>query len=134
MTDHEIILPEGWPRPRGYSNGVSARGRIIAISGQIGWDPATMKFASIEMVDQVRVALENVVTVLKSAGAAPDHVIRMTWFVTDRDEYSENTKQIGEVYREVFGRNFPAMSVVVVAALVEPDAMVEIEATAVVPD
>lgn len=134
MSDQETIQPDGWPRPSGYANGVSARGRIIAVAGQVGWNPVTMKFASIELADQVRAALENVVAVLKSAGAEPKHVIRMTWFVTDGDEYVENTKRIGQVYREVFGRHYPAMSVVVVAALIESDAVVEIEATAVVPD
>jgi enamine deaminase RidA (YjgF/YER057c/UK114 family) len=134
VSAHEILLPEGWPRPSGYSNGIAATGKIVAIAGQIGWNPVTMKFDSVEIVDQVRTALANVVAVLNKAGAKPEHVIRMTWYITDRDAYITNTKRIGEVYREVFGRVYPALAVVVVAGLIETQAMVEIEATAVVPD
>ena len=134
MSAHEIILPDGWPRPSGYSNGIAARGRIVAVAGQIGWNPVTLKFDSVELVDQVRTTLSNVVAVLRAAGATPEHVIRMTWYITDRDAYVANTKRIGEVYREVFGRVYPALAVVVVAGLIEAQALVEIEATAVVPD
>jgi enamine deaminase RidA (YjgF/YER057c/UK114 family) len=133
-VSHEIIQPSQWPAPRGYSNAVSARGKIIAIAGQVGWNPQTLQFESDDFVDQLRVALENVVTVLAAGGAAPEHVIRMTWFITDRDAYVQNAKQVGEIYRDVFGRNYPAMSVVVASGLIELKAKIEIEATAVVPD
>jgi enamine deaminase RidA (YjgF/YER057c/UK114 family) len=133
VSEHRIVQPEHWPRPIGYSNAVVARGTFVAVSGQVGWDPETRKFASADFVEQLRTALENVVAVLKSAGAEPGHVIRMTWFITDRDAYVANVKRIGEVYREAFGRVYPAMSVVVVAALIEAEAVVEIEATAVLP-
>lgn len=134
MSRHEIIQPEGWPRPSGYSNGISARGRIIAVAGQIGWNPTTLEFSSDGFVDQLRTALDNVVAVLRAAGAEPAHVIRMTWYITDRHGYVENTQLIGEVYREVFGRNYPALAVVIVAGLIENEAKIEIEATAVIPE
>ncbi|MGQ0562766.1 MAG: RidA family protein [Gemmatimonadota bacterium] len=134
MNEHEIIQPAEWPRPSGYSHAVAARGRIIAVAGQIGWNPQTLEFRSEGFVDQVRTALENVVSVLRAAGAAPKHVIRMTWYITDRHAYVENTRLIGEVYREVFGKYYPALAVVVVADLIESRAKIEIEATAVVPD
>lgn len=131
MTDPEIIQPDGWAAPRGFANGMAASGRIIAVAGQIGWNPETLKFRSEGFVDQVRTTLENVVAVLKAAGAEPKHVIRMTWYITDRHAYVENTRMIGQVYREIFGKHYPAMSVVVVAGLLELEAKVEIEATAV---
>lgn len=130
----EVIQPEGWPQPSGYANGIVATGRVLAIAGQIGWNPETLKFRSEGFIDQVRTTLENVVTVLRAAGAGPEHVVRMTWFITDRSAYVENTRLIGEVYRDVFGKHYPAMSVVVVAGLVEQKAKVEIEATAVLPE
>lgn len=130
----EIIQPDAWGRPRGYSNGIAARGKVIAVAGQVGWNPATLEFDSDDIVDQVRIALDNVVTVLQAGEAQPQHVIRMTWYITDKDAYIENTGLIGEVYREIFGRHYPAMSVVVVSGLIEENAKVEIEATAVVPD
>jgi enamine deaminase RidA (YjgF/YER057c/UK114 family) len=127
------LQPPGWPRPRGYANGIEARGRLVFVAGQIGWDE-TGSFPAADLAGQVRRALENVVAVLAEAGAGPEHVARMTWYVTDRDEYLCEPKEIGAAYRAVMGRNFPAMAVVVVAALVEAQAKVEIEATAVVPD
>ena len=133
MSEHLVVQPDGWPRPSGYSNGIVASGRIVVIAGQIGWDPLTMKFSTLDFVSQVRSALTNIVTVLNAAGAEARDVVRLTWFVTDRAAYAENAKKIGEVYREVFGKHYPVMSVVVVSALVEADAMVEIEATAVLP-
>jgi enamine deaminase RidA (YjgF/YER057c/UK114 family) len=132
MSDAGIIRPDGWPRPSGYADAVSARGRIIALSGQIGWDPVTHELASDDFVEQVRVALGNIVALLAAAGAAPEHVVRMTWYITDRDEYLRAASRVGEAYRDVFGRFYPAMSVVVVAGLLEARARVEIEATAVV--
>ena len=127
----EILQPPGWARPRGYANGVAATGRQVYVAGQIGWD-AEQRFAGDGFAAQVRQALANVVAVLGCAGAGPEHLVRMTWYVTSRDEYNSALPEIGTAYRELIGRNFPAMSVVVVAALLEPRAKVEIEATAVV--
>lgn len=131
MTIHE---PEGWPRPSGFSNAVSATGRTVFVSGQVGSEPTTGTFASSDFADQVRQALTNVVAALGAAGARPDEITRLTWFVTDRDAYLAARSRIGEDYREIIGRHFPAMAVVVVTGLVEPAALVEIEATAVVAD
>jgi enamine deaminase RidA (YjgF/YER057c/UK114 family) len=128
---HEILQPPGWARARGYANGVAASGRLVFVAGQIGWD-ADQRFASDDFAHQVRQALANVVAVLACAGAGPEHVVRMTWYVTSRDEYNAALAGIGAAWRELMGRHFPAMSVVVVAALLEPRAKVEIEATAVV--
>ena len=127
----EILQPPGWARPRGYANGVAATGRQVFVAGQIGWD-AEQRFTSDDFAAQVRQALANVVAVLACAGAKPEHLVRMTWYVTSRDEYNAALAEIGAAYRELIGRNFPAMSVVVVAGLLEPRAKVEIEATAVV--
>ena len=133
MTNTNIIQPEGWPAPRGYSNGVSAVGRIITVAGQIGWNPVTCAIESADFASQAAQALRNVVAVLSAAGAQPEHLVRMTWFITDRSAYISARADIGESYREIIGRHFPAMSVVVVHALIEQDADIEIEATAVVP-
>ena len=127
----EILQPPGWARPRGYANGVAAEGRQVFVAGQIGWD-AEQRFVSDDFALQTRQALSNVIDVLACAGAGPAHVVRLTWYVTSRDEYNGALAAIGAIYRELFGRNFPAMSVVVVAGLLEPRAKVEIEATAVV--
>jgi len=124
------LEPPGWPRARGYAHGIEASGRLVFTAGQIGWDPSG-SFAP-DFAGQVRQALENVVAVLAEAGAAPEHVVRLTWYVTSREEYLEAQKEIGAAYREVMGRHFPAMAVVIVAGLVEAQAKVEIEATAVV--
>jgi enamine deaminase RidA (YjgF/YER057c/UK114 family) len=128
-----ILQPPGWAKPRGYSNGISTRGRLIFISGQIGWN-AECEFTSDTLVGQVRQALHNIVAVLSEADATPRDLVRLTWYITARDEYLASLVQVGEVYREVIGWHFPTMSVVEVAALVESRAKVEIEATAVVPD
>jgi enamine deaminase RidA (YjgF/YER057c/UK114 family) len=133
MSDAEILQPPGWKAPRGYSNGVAVRGRQIYVAGQIGWD-AHGRFASDRLSEQVRQALENIVAVLAAARAEPRHLVRLTWYVTSRDEYLKEARAIGEAYRAVIGRHYPAMSVVQVGALVEPRAKVEIEATAVVAD
>ena len=127
-----MIQPEGWPRPRGYANAISARGEIVALAGQVGWNPVTQQFESDDFVAQVEQALRNIVTVLSAVGAHPEDVIRLTWYVTSKSAYVDNTRAIGEVYRAVFGTHYPAMTLVVVAALVEERALVEIEATAVV--
>jgi len=127
------LQPPGWPRPRGYSNGIEASGRLVFTAGQIGWDE-TGAFPSDDLAGQVRQTLANVVAVMAQAGAGPEHVVRLTWYVTDRDEYIGALKEIGEAYRDVMGRVYPVMAVVAVAGLVEAQAKVEIEATAVVPD
>jgi len=130
-VSREVLQPAGWARPRGYSNGIAAAGRQIFVSGQIGWD-ADQKFVSDDFTLQTRQALSNIIDVLACAGAGPKDVVRLTWYITSRDEYNASISAIGAIYRELFGKNFPAMSVVVVAALLEPRAKVEIEATAVV--
>lgn len=127
----EVLQPPGWARPRGYANGVAATGRLVFVAGQIGWD-AGQEFAGDDFALQTRQALSNVIDVLACAGAGPQDVVRLTWYVTSRDEYNGAAAELGAIYRELFGRNFPAMSVVVVAGLLEPRAKVEIEATAVV--
>jgi enamine deaminase RidA (YjgF/YER057c/UK114 family) len=129
----QILLPADWARPKGYSHGVAARGRMLFVAGQIGWDSAGC-FPSDRLADQVKVALQNIVAVLAAGGAGPEHVTRLTWFVTSRDAYHAELADIGANYRAVMGRHFPAMSVVQVVALMEAAAKVEIEATAVVPD
>lgn len=127
------IDPPDWPRPSGYSNAMVATGRVIALAGQIGWDPRTRKLVSDDFVAQVRQALLNVTKVLQAAGAGPQEVVRLTWFITDKQAYVTRQQEVGAAYREVMGKHFPAMSVVVVSALVEDRAKVEIEATAVLP-
>jgi enamine deaminase RidA (YjgF/YER057c/UK114 family) len=129
----ETLQPEEWPRPKGYANGMAARGRMIFVSGQIGWD-AQGQFVSDVLCDQVKQALRNIVRVLKEAKADHSHVVRLTWFVLSRDAYLREVRDIGAAYREVMGKHFPAMSVVEVRGLVEQRALVEIEATAVIPD
>ena len=129
----ETLQPAEWARPKGYANGMAARGRMIFISGQIGWD-AQGQFVSDVLADQVKQALRNIVRVLQEADAAPNHLVRLTWFVLSRDAYMREARDIGAAYREVIGKHFPAMSVVEVRGLVEQRALVEIEATAVVPD
>lgn len=130
---HTILQPEGWPPPRGYSNGMSASGRFVFVSGQVGWNAKGM-FASDDLVAQIRQALENVVAVLAAGGARPEHVTALTWYFVDTKEYVARTKEIGEAYRAVMGRHYPAMTVVEVSSLVESRAKVEIQAIAVVPD
>ena len=128
---NEALLPEGWPRPKGYANGVAATGRQVHVAGQVGWNPQGI-WETDDFAAQTRQALANVVAVLACAGAKPEHLVRMTWYVTSRDEYNAALAEVGAAWRELIGRNFPAMSVVVVAGLLEPRAKVEIEATAVV--
>ena len=129
----ETLQPAEWARPKGYANGVAARGRMIFISGQIGWD-AQGQFGSDNLTEQVRQALRNIVRVLKEAQGEPRHLVRLTWYVLSRDAYLREAREIGAAYREVLGKHFPAMSVVEVRGLVEQRALVEIEATAVIPD
>jgi enamine deaminase RidA (YjgF/YER057c/UK114 family) len=129
----QILQPPGWPRPRGYANGVSVKGRMVFVAGMIGWD-AEGKFAPGGMAGQVRQALENVVAVLKEGGARPEHIVRMTWYVTNKHEYVAAYPEIGQAFRELIGSFNAVMSAIEVSALIEDDAKVEIEVTAVVPD
>ena len=126
------LQPPDWAEPRGYANGILARGALLFVGGQIGWN-AQQQFDSDDFVAQTRQALQNIAAVLKAGGADPEHMVRMTWYIVDRVEYNARLKEIGAVYREVMGRNFPAMTCVQVAALVEARAKVEIEVTAVLP-
>jgi enamine deaminase RidA (YjgF/YER057c/UK114 family) len=131
-SPHQTLEPAGWKPPRGYANGIAASGRTLYLGGMIGWD-ADQRLVSDDFVDQATQCLRNIVAVLAEAGAGPEHLVRMTWFITDRGEYLANLKRLGGAYREVLGGHFPAMSMVQVVALMEPGAKVEVEATAVVP-
>lgn len=134
MSDARVVRPEGWPRPSGYSDVLSTPcGRSIWVSGQVGWDPVTARFATDDFAAQCEQALRNVATALAAADARPADVVRLTWYVTDRGAYLAARVEVGRAYRAIFGTHYPAMSVVVVAGLLEPRAQVEIEATAVVP-
>ncbi len=128
---NRTVLPEGWHRPKGYSNAVIAQGRQIYVAGQVGWDNEE-RFNSDDIADQAAQALRNVVAVLEAAGAGPEDIVRMTWYVTDKAAYIAGLKEIGQAYREIIGRNFPAMTAVEVTALIEDRAKVEVECTAVV--
>lgn len=128
------VRPEGWPRPSGYADAIAARGRLLFVSGQVGWDPVTRRFASDDFAAQFERALANLLEVLGAAGAEPVHVTRLTWFVTDRQAYAAARPALGAIWRRTFGAHYPAMSVVMVAGLVEERALVELEATAVVPE
>lgn len=132
MAEFTILQPKGWLAPKGYANGIAAQGRQVFIAGQIGWT-AEAKLVGDDFVTQVEQALRNIVAVLAEAGGAPGHIARMTWYLTDKKEYVARQKEIGEAYRRVIGRHFPAMTAVVVAGLIEDGAKVEIEATAVIP-
>ena len=129
---HQELHPAGWKKAAGYANGIAAEGRLVFVGGQIGWN-ADQVFEAKDLAGQVRQTLENVVTILAEAGARPEHVVRMTWYITDKQDYLANLKAIGEAYRVVMGRHYPAMAMVQVVALIEDDARVEIEATAVLP-
>ena len=129
---HQVLHPAGWVPAKGYANGIAARGTQVFVGGQIGWN-AQQQFESDDFIAQTRQTLQNVMAVLKEAGAGPEHMVRMTWYVIDRDEYNARLKELGAVYREVIGKHFPAMTCVAVAALMESRAKVEIEVTAVVP-
>ena len=129
----KTLLPPGWPRPKGYANGVSAKGRVIVTAGVVGWN-ADERFESEDLVSQFRQALTNILAILAEDEAGPEHIVRMTWYVTDIPEYRFSLRDIGVVYRETIGKHFPAMAVVGVTALVEPKAKIEIEVMAVVPE
>ncbi|MGV3479751.1 MAG: RidA family protein [Sphingobium sp.] len=132
MTVHRSLLPAGWKRPKGYANGISAQGRMVFTAGVVGWD-SEERFVAKDLAGQFRQLLANTLAILAEDGAGPEHIVRMTWYVTSRDDYVASLPQIGEAYRELIGRNFPAMAVVEVSALVEPEALLEIETIAVVP-
>jgi enamine deaminase RidA (YjgF/YER057c/UK114 family) len=129
---HKILQPEGWAEPKGYANGIAATGRHVFVAGQIGWNSQCV-FEARDFVGQFRQALENVVAVLAEAGANPKHVTTMTWFVTDKAAYLRDARAIGAIWREIMGRNYPAMAVIQVVALIEDAAQIEIQAQAVVP-
>ncbi len=129
----KALLPPGWPRPKGYANGISAKGRLIFTAGVVGWDEEE-RFAAQDLVGQFRQVLRNTLAVLAEDGAGPEHIVRMTWYITDRSDYLACIREIGAVYRELIGRHYPAMAVVQVAGLIEPAARIEIETTAVVPE
>jgi enamine deaminase RidA (YjgF/YER057c/UK114 family) len=131
---NRALLPDGWDKPKGYANAIAARGTQIFVAGQIGWNPATSAFETDDFVAQTRQALANIAALLKEGGAGAEHLVRLTWFVVDKREYQASLREIGAAYREIFGRNYPAMTLVEVKSLLEPRAKVEIEATAVVPD
>lgn len=129
----QILQPAGWVKPSGYSNGIVASGRQVYIAGQVGWNERA-EFDSDDFVAQVEQTLGNVVRVLAEAGGQPENIVRMTWFITNKKEYLDHLKEVGKCYRRIMGKNFPAMSMVQVGALIEDGAKVEIEATAVIPD
>ncbi len=129
----QVLLPPGWPRPKGYSNGVAVRGRMVFVAGMIGWD-AQGVFHTDTLCGQVRQALQNIVEVLAEGGARPEHIVRMTWYVTDKKDYVASLREIGQDFREIIGSFNAAMTAVEVSALIEDRAKVEIEVTAVVPD
>ena len=130
---YEILQPEGWAKPIGYSNGIAARGRLVFIGGQVGWNDQ-QQWETDDFAGQVRQTLENIVAILAEAGAGPQHITTMTWYFTSKAEYLANLKGLGQAYRDVIGKHFPAMAAVEVTALVEDRAKVEIQAMAVVPD
>jgi enamine deaminase RidA (YjgF/YER057c/UK114 family) len=132
MSDFDILQPGNWLAPKGYANGIAAEGKQVFIAGQIGWT-ADAKLVSDDFVAQVEQALSNIVAVLAEAGGKPKHIMRMTWYLTDKKEYLARQREVGEAYRRVLGRHFPAMTAIVVAGLIEDGAKVEIEATAVIP-
>ncbi|HMS27588.1 MAG TPA: RidA family protein [Burkholderiaceae bacterium] len=129
----KLLQPEGWLTPKGYANGIAARGTLVFVGGQIGWN-AQQQFESDDFILQTAQTLRNIVAVLQEANAGPEHMVRMTWYVTDRVEYNSRLSELGKVYREVMGRNFPAMACLEVSGLMEAQAKIEIEVTAVIPD
>jgi enamine deaminase RidA (YjgF/YER057c/UK114 family) len=129
---HQLLHPRHWKKPNGYANGIAADGRIVFVAGQIGWN-GEQRFEAQDFVAQTRQALDNVVTIVREAGGAPEHITRLTWFVTDKKEYLSRLAEVGDAYRSVMGKHFPAMTMVQVVALLEDEAKVEIEAVAVLP-
>lgn len=132
LTPHTFLQPDGWAPAKGYANGMMAEGKMVFTGGLVGWN-AQQEWEHLDMVGQFRQTLKNIVAVLSEAGASPEHLVRMTWYITDKKEYNENLRAFGAAYRDVLGRHFPAMAVVQVAGLMEDAARIEIEATAVIP-
>lgn len=132
MTIHRTLLPEGWVRPRGYANGIAAEGRMVFTAGVVGWDEKE-KFVARDLAGQFRQVVRNTLAILAEGGAGPEHIVRMTWYITSRNDYVDELPAIGQAWRELIGKHFPAMAVVEVSALVEPEALIEIETIAVVP-
>jgi enamine deaminase RidA (YjgF/YER057c/UK114 family) len=132
MTEHRSLTPPGWGRGKGYSHGILAEGRLVFVAGQVGWNEKE-EFETSDFVGQFRQVLLNTKAILAEAGAAPEHMVRMTWFILDKWEYLSRAREVGAVYREIMGKNFPAMAVVEVKGLIEEGAKLEIETTAVVP-
>jgi enamine deaminase RidA (YjgF/YER057c/UK114 family) len=133
MSVHDILQPPGWVRPKGYANGIAANGRMVFTAGVIGWN-AEEKIVATEFAGQFRQILDNTLAILAQAGAGPEHIVRMTWYITDRDEYLAAGREVGAIYRELIGHTFPTMAVVIVAGLIERAAKLEIETTAMVPE
>ncbi len=129
----QTLLPPGWPRPKGYANGIAAEGKLVFVAGEVGWNPVTEKFEAADFAGQFRQTLKNIVAILAAAGARPEHIVRMTWYVTDKHEYLANLKAVGNAHREIMGRHYPCTAAVEVKGLMEPEAKIEIETTAVVP-
>ena len=129
----EVLLPPNWPKPKGYSNGIVASGRFVFVSGQVGWDE-NEQFASDNFAEQLEQTLRNTMAVLAEAGASAAHVVRMTWYITDKQDYLANLARVGQIYREFMGSHYPVMSMVIVKGLLEERAKLEIETTAVVPE
>ena len=128
----QVLLPDGWAPPIGYANGIAAEGRIVFVAGQVGWD-AQQKFHSADIIPQFDQALQNIIAILAKAGAKPEHIVRMNWYLADKDEYNARLAEIGAAYRELIGRHFPAMTALQVAGFVEDGAKIEIEVTAMLP-
>ncbi len=129
----QILQPEGWPRPKGYANGIAASGTTVYTAGVVGWNEEE-KFVAKDLIGQLRQALINTVAILEEANATPEHIVRMTWYITDKDDYVDNLAEVGKVWRDTLGKVFPCMACVQVIALVEDDAKIEIETTAVIPN
>ena len=129
----QTLLPPGWPRPKGYANGITAEGRLVFIAGEVGWNPLTEKFDAKDFIGQFRQTLNNIVAIMAEAGAKPEHIVRMTWYVVDKREYLANLAGVGDAWRAIMGRVFPCMAAIEVKGLMEPEAKIEIETTAVVP-
>ena len=130
----EIVQPAGWADPHGYSNGAIATGRVVTVAGQVGWNPSNRAFESTDFVGQTRQALHNIVDVLLAAGARPSDLVRLTWYIVDRADYVTARREIGAAYKEIIGNHYPPMTLVLVSGLLEEEARVEIEATAVIPE
>ena len=132
MSGSQTLLPPGWKRPKGYANGIAAQGTLVFTAGVVGWD-AEERFVAKDFAGQFRQVIESTLAILAEGGAGPEHIVRMTWYVTDRDAYVGSLAELGAAWRELIGRHYPTMAVVIVAGLVEPEALIEIETTAVVP-